>query len=104
MIATLKSLLRRHALNFCGIDHLGVDVEVDLQRLTASDPLRMIFDVGGNFGQTALRFSRAFPSARIFTFEPVTESFRKLKANLTGRQLRTAFQHGFGDVEGLFQI
>lgn len=104
MIATLKSFLRRHGVNFCGIDHLGVDVEVDLQRLTSSDPLRMIFDVGGNFGQTALRFSRAFPKARIFTFEPVPESFRRLEANIAGRPSIQGFQHGFGDVSGSFQI
>jgi FkbM family methyltransferase len=104
MIPFLKSFLRRRGINFCGVDHLGVDVEVDLQRLTASEPLRTIFDVGGNFGQSALRFSRAFPVARIFTFEPVPESFRKLEANIAGRRSITAFQHGFGDVAGSFQI
>jgi FkbM family methyltransferase len=104
MIDTLKTFLRRRGINFCGTDHLGVDVEVDLQRLTASEPLRTIFDVGGNFGQSALRFSRAFPDARIFTFEPVPESFFKLEANIAGRRSITAFRHGFGDVAGAFQI
>lgn len=104
MIASLKSFLRRHGINVCGTDHLGVDVEVDLQRLTAAEPLRTIFDVGGNFGQSALRFSRAFPQARIFTFEPVPDSFRKLVANIAGRGGIEAFNHGFGDVPGSFKI
>ena len=104
MIASLKSFLRRHGVNVCGTDHLGVDVEVDLQRLTAAEPLRTIFDVGGNFGQSALRFSRAFPQARIFTFEPVPDSFRKLVANIAGRGGIEAFNHGFGDVPGSFEI
>lgn len=104
MIASLKSFLRRHGVNVCGTDHLGVDVEVDLQRLTAAEPLRTIFDVGGNFGQSALRFSRAFPQARIFTFEPVPDSFRKLRVNIAGRGGIEAFNHGFGDVPGSFEI
>jgi FkbM family methyltransferase len=104
LIAFLKSFLRRHGINLSGIDHLGVDVEVDLQRLAAADPLRTIFDVGGNFGQSALRFSRAFPQARILTFEPVPESFRKLQANTADHHGIEAFEHGFGDVRGLFEI
>jgi FkbM family methyltransferase len=104
MIASLKSFLRRHGVNICGTDHLGVDVEVDLQRLTAAEPLWTIFDVGGNFGQSALRFSRAFPQARIFTFEPVPDSFHKLQRNITGRGGIEAFNHGFGDVPGSFEI
>jgi FkbM family methyltransferase len=104
MIATLKSLLRRRGINICGSDHLGVDVEVDLARLTATEPLQTIFDVGGNFGQSALRFSRAFPRARILTFEPVPESFRKLEAKIAGRGGIEAFNHGFGDVPGAFEI
>lgn len=104
MIASLKSFLRRHGVNICGTDHLGVDVEVDLQRLTATEPLRTIFDVGGNFGQSALRFSRAFPQARILTFEPVPDSFRKLQRNIAGRGGIEAFNHGFGDMPGSFEI
>jgi FkbM family methyltransferase len=104
MIASLKSFLRRLGVNLCGTDHLGVDVELDLQRLTAAEPLRMIFDVGGNFGQSAIRFSRAFPKARILSFEPVPGSFRKLQANIAGLGGIEAFNHGFGDVPGSFEI
>ena len=104
MITLVKSLLRRCGVNICDIDHLGVDVEVDLQRLTKSEPIQTIFDVGGNFGQSAIRFSQAFPKARIFTFEPVPESFRKLKSNILGKERLEAYNHGFGDVPGCFEI
>lgn len=104
MIASLKSFLRRRGINICGTDHLGVDVEVDLQRLTAASPLRTIFDVGGNFGQSAIKFSRAFPEAQILTFEPVPDSFRKLEVNIAGRRGIEAFNHGFGDIAGSFEI
>lgn len=104
MIASLKSFLRRCGVNVCGTDHLGVDVEVDLQRLTAAEPLRTIFDVGGNFGQSALRFSRAFPQARIYTFEPVPDSFRELEARIVKMRNIEPFNIGFGDMPGRFQI
>lgn len=104
MIASLKSFLRRYGINVCGIDHLGVYVEVDLQRLSATEPLRTIFDVGGNFGQSALRFSRAFPQARILSFEPVKASFSNLQSNIARHSQIEAFNHGFGDVPGSFDI
>ena len=104
MIALLKSFIRRSGVNICDIDHLGVDVEVDLQRLTSIQPVQTIFDVGGNFGQSAIRFSQAFPKAQIFTFEPVPDSFRKLNSNILGKKGIQSFNHGFGDVSGSFEI
>jgi len=38
----------------------------------------VIFDVGANNGATALSFRRAFPSATVFAFEPVADTFRLL--------------------------
>jgi len=84
---TLKRLARTLGINVCSTDHLGVEVELDLARLTANDPLRTIFDVGSNYGQTALRFASAFPDANVFAFEPVPESFRRLE-EAVGRQPR----------------
>jgi FkbM family methyltransferase len=104
LVSKIKAVLRRHGLNFCSTDHLGVDVEVDLARLQGDRPFKNIFDVGGNFGQSAIKFSRAFPEATILSFEPVPDSFQKLLENTAGISNIRAFNHGFGDKAGCFKI
>jgi FkbM family methyltransferase len=42
----------------------------------------MIFDVGANVGQTALRYRELFPSATIHCFEPFPPSFERLREAL----------------------
>jgi len=103
-VSKLKPLLRRMGLNLCSTDRLGVDVEVDLARLEAEDPLKTIFDVGGNFGQSAVKFAQAFPHAKILTFEPVPDSFRRLVARTAKSPNVEAFNIGFGDKPGLYEI
>ena len=56
---------------------IGIEVEIDICRLRNS--IQTVFDVGANYGQTAIRFSKAFPSAIIHSFEPVESNFRILK-------------------------
>jgi FkbM family methyltransferase len=96
----LKRIARTLGVNFCSTDHLGVDLEVDLARFTADAPLRTIFDVGANYGQTALRYASAYPAATIFTFEPVPESFRRLQNAVQGCTRIKPFNTAFGDTRG----
>jgi len=79
---------------------IGLDVELDLARLAAHNPLKTILDVGGNFGQTALRFAHAFPAAKIFTFEPIPTSFARLaNATRSNRRIK-GFNIALGDATG----
>ena len=96
----LKRIARTLGVNFCSTDHLGVDLEVDLSRFTAEAPLRTIFDVGGNIGQTAIRFASAFPAAKIFTFEPVPATFNRLREAVKGYERIKAFNTALGDTTG----
>lgn len=96
----VKRLARTLGVNLCSTDHLGVDVELDLARLTANDPLQTIFDVGGNFGQTALLFASAFPEASVFSFEPVPESFSRLQKAVQRQGRIKAFNTALGDKSG----
>src|SRR5437016_4754791 len=88
-------------------DRLGVDVVRDVKRLRADARYRThlaggsvetIFDIGGNVGQSALRFARAFPTAQVHTFEPVPETFRQLAANVRRYKNIHAHFHGFGSA------
>ena len=100
----IKALLRRAArrLGFTvrDVDRLGVDVETDLARLTAGNPIRTVFDAGGNFGQSALGYAAAFPEATIFTFEPFPESFVRLRAAVARRERIRAFNVALGAAPG----
>jgi FkbM family methyltransferase len=100
----LKHLALESGLYIANSCRLGIDVELDLARLSSESPLETIFDVGANFGQTACRFSKAFPSAVICSFEPVPTSFSRLvEAVKSLPQVRT-FNCALGDAAGSVQI
>lgn len=69
----------------------GLDLVRDVQRLSQlwGHDVRVIFDVGANVGQSALRYCEAFPHARVFAFEPGPETFKILSANVeTSRRVK----------------
>ncbi|HEY4357628.1 MAG TPA: FkbM family methyltransferase [Acidobacteriaceae bacterium] len=104
----MKELLKRSArqagLFVANNERLGLDVDLDLARLTGYAPLKTIFDVGANFGQTACRFAQAFPAASIYSFEPVQDTFAKMKANVKRLPQVRAFQMALGDQTGTAEI
>jgi len=59
---------------------------------------RIVFDVGAHIGITALEFSDAFPEATIYAFEPGTDNFRRMKANLAGTSNVQFVQLGIADT------
>jgi FkbM family methyltransferase len=96
----MRSGARRLGLYLGSTGRLGIDLELDLARLTPSQPLSTIFDVGGNFGQTARRFASAFPAATIFSFEPVPTSFDLLVRSTKGNERIKAFNLAMGEAAG----
>jgi FkbM family methyltransferase len=44
-------------------------------------PMRTVFDVGANTGQTAVEVCAAFPRATVYSFEPVAGTFQQLLTN-----------------------
>lgn len=67
-------------------------------------PLNVIFDVGANYGQTAEYYSKSFPDAKIYSFEPVKSSFEKLTANTKNLLNVAVFQNAFGNAEKTVEI
>lgn len=80
----LKNLLKRYGYAIYDIRRLpfGYDLKQDISRISPNLTLTTIFDVGANKGQTALDYLQKFPEAKIFSFEPVSETFEVLKNNL----------------------
>jgi FkbM family methyltransferase len=58
-----------------------LDLLSDLSRLAPLSGFKEVLDVGANKGQTAITFTRGFPSARIHSFEPFPRTFSELEAN-----------------------
>ena len=54
------------------------------RRLCRSIPSPVIFDVGAHQGQTAHEYRANFPTAQIFSFEPFSDSFARLKQSVAG--------------------
>lgn len=76
---------------------IGADFLEDLKKLNL--PLKVIFDVGANYGQTAKFYSENFSDAEIYSFEPIKASFKKLVHNIQDLRNVQAFQHAFGQEE-----
>ena len=70
----------------------------DIKR--SGSQISVIFDVGAHTGESALKFSFAFPKARIYCFEPVRATFEKLKRNLAGYKKIICHNLAFGSSDG----
>jgi len=57
----------------------GLDFRSDSARRAPQVSFRTIFDVGANVGQSTLRFTRWFPGATVWAFEPFAEAFAQLQ-------------------------
>ena len=56
----------------------GVDCYLDIEKRFGRKGIKVVFDVGANIGQSALNYVRQFPQAEIYSFEPVTATYREL--------------------------
>lgn len=62
--------------------------------------LGTVVDVGANQGQFAVAVSRFYPRARIYSFEPVPDTFQKLKAFTAHMSQIEVFNFGLGSDTG----
>jgi len=59
------------------------------------DDVRVVFDVGANIGDITLAAARSFPNAHIYSFEPVSATYRMLCENIKNYSERIS-PHNFG--------
>jgi FkbM family methyltransferase len=55
---------------------------------------KVVFDVGGNIGITALVMAMRYPDAVVYTFEPELQNFQIMKKNIQGIDNIKAFNFG----------
>src|SRR6478752_2667096 len=75
----------------------GVSFAADYRRKFPQKPIRLIFDVGANVGQSVIEFQRDFPSATILSFEPDKNSFDILR-RVNGRAYNLALSSSRGQL------
>jgi len=78
----------------------GIDLSQDISNHLPALHLDVLFDVGANIGQSAMKFLSWFPNSHIYCFEPVGDTFRKLQENLKGNDHFDSFQLALGAYRG----
>jgi len=81
----------------------GVNQFQDIKYLVKNFHVETILDVGANEGQTANQFIKFFPGARIFSIEPVFETFQKLKNNVKANNV-SCHNLALGSANGSLEI
>ncbi len=75
---------------------IGCDLINDLKS-KINLPINIVFDVGANVGQTAIKFNYYFERATIYSFEPVEKTFNKLLHNTKYTPQVKSYQSALGD-------
>jgi FkbM family methyltransferase len=95
----LKTALRKFGVEIKK-SAFGLVLEEDLKSLDQKRPFRTIFDIGANEGQTAAHLSELFPAARIYSCEPSSRTFEKMKTRVQGIPNVTPIRTAVGSNEG----
>lgn len=72
----------------------------DVQKKLLHNNTRVIFDVGANRGDIALKYSILFPNSKVYAFEPFEETFKKLNINVKGNPNINIYNFAIADKIG----
>ncbi|WP_242918309.1 FkbM family methyltransferase [Pontibacter liquoris] len=82
---------------------IGADLSVDIYTRLKFSP-RTIFDVGANVGQTVIHFDNIFKDVKIYSFEPVSSTYKQLVCNLDGKKNIVLENIALGDSDSTEEI
>ncbi len=78
----------------------GISIELDIKNKIGYDSINTVFDVGANTGQTVEWIRGFLPNTSIFCFEPIEDTFKKLKTNVASDKKVRIEQIAFGNTPG----
>lgn len=78
----------------------GVSLFNDIKAALPKYRIDIIFDVGANVGQSAKEYVSQHPSAKIYCFEPITDTFKKLQQNTQSNPQVQCFHLALGSASG----
>lgn len=76
----------------------GASIEIDILNKIGYNSINTVFDVGANTGQTVDWIRGFLPEATIYCFEPVEDTFKKLKTNVASDKKVRIEQLAFGNI------
>ena len=68
------------------------------------EDVKTVLDIGANVGVTALYFSRIFPRADIYAFEPAPDNFAVLRKNVANCKRIRAFNFALGSRDAALEL
>lgn len=77
---------------------ISTSFPIDIKNKIKYPPLKLIFDVGANKGQTVEWLRGFFPDTKIYSFEPVASSFNELRKNVSNDKNIFLEQLALGDL------
>ncbi|HXH44026.1 MAG TPA: FkbM family methyltransferase [Bradyrhizobium sp.] len=107
MIKTaLKHLLQSGGYKIFANEQMPVGFNwlLDVERLARPAGIGTIFDVGANAGQTTVLLNARFPSAKIFSFEPLASTFSALEKNTAGLNNVTCINFALGRENSVLNL
>jgi FkbM family methyltransferase len=81
-----------------------LDLYVDLKHYYADIGIATIVDVGANVGQSALYFNSHYPQAKIYSFEPIEETYKKLIETTSGSKNIQCYPYALSNMPGKIKI
>jgi len=82
----------------------GIECFFDISRRFGRNNIHVIFDVGANIGQSALKYVHQFPDAEIHAFEPVSATYQQLVAATRSFSKIHTYHLGMGSTPGEIEI
>jgi FkbM family methyltransferase len=114
MKGVIKLILKKFGYRFTKIDYYenlvninsvpGQDFYYLFKNIISKEQSVCCFDIGANIGQTAKKFSGYFPNSKIFSFEPVKETYKILKRNLVEYPNIRTYNNAMGATVGELEI
>jgi FkbM family methyltransferase len=101
---SIERVLKRFGLRVSKESYYKFEYDHENYPAVARHPRPIIFDVGANIGQSAIWFSKSFPHAQIYAFEPLPAVFRRLKREVAGRRGIEALNLACGESSGPIRI
>lgn len=89
--------LIRKPLNLIGLDIKKFRPEIDYLKFLERYGIKTVLDIGANTGQFAKEIRGKLPQAKIYSYEPIKESFNKLNENMAKDKNFKSFNFALGN-------
>ena len=82
---------------------IGTSLQLDVNRFLGTD-IEYILDIGANVGQPALAYVRQFKGAKIYAFEPFSETIKHLEINTRRFNEIVPIKLAASDFDGTMEV